>query len=128
MASLIVDEGDGSREHPLSTDRTIVGSNPQCDLTLGHRSATGTRFIIDSGARPCRITVLKGQVLLNERSVLASELRHNDLLRVGECTLLYRDPPTGDAARPRSPAQADAAATLAALARLRDRIGETPGR
>ena len=122
MARIIVDEGDGSREHTLSGDRTVVGSNPQCDLQLRHRSATGTRFVIDSGARPARLTVLKGDVLLNDRSVLASELRHHDSLRVGEVSLLYLDPPAGGRSVPLSPALADAADTLRALERLRDSL------
>jgi hypothetical protein len=128
MASIIVDEGDGTREHRLSNDRTVVGSNPQCDVQLRHRSATGTRFVIDALSRPCRIAVLKGEVLLNDRSVLSAELRHNDLLRVGETTLHYLDPPAGGAARPQSPALADAADTLRALQRLRDTLDEPPRR
>jgi hypothetical protein len=99
-----------------------VGSNPQCDVQLRHRSATGSRFVIDALARPCRLTVLKGEVLLNDRSVLSSELRHNDLLLVGETTLRYVDPPAGRPPPPPSPALADAADTLRALERLRDSL------
>jgi len=128
MASLIVDEGDGARVHPLGGDRTVVGSNPQCDLQLRHRSTTGTRFVIDSAGRPVRIAVLKGEVLLNDRPVLAAELRHNDTLRVGEATLLYLDPPQGGAATPRSPALADAEATLRALQKLGEALSRPPGR
>lgn len=127
MASIIVDEGDGAHEHRLSNDRTVVGSNPQCDVQLRHRSATGTRFVIDSLGRPCRISVLKGEVLLNDRSVLASDLRHNDLLRVGETTLLFVDRPEGPSPPP-SPALADAADTLRALQQLRDTLDEPPRR
>ena len=122
MASIIVDEGAGSREHALSGDRTVVGSNPQCDVQLRHRSATGTRFVIDSAGRPARLTVLKGDVLLNDRAVLACALRHHDSLRVGEVSLLYLDPPAGGPKVPPSPALADAADTLRALERLRDAL------
>ena len=121
MASIIVDEGEGSHEHPLSRDRTIVGSNPQCDVRLRHRSATGSRFVIDSAASPARLTVLKGDVFLNDRSVLSSELRHHDSLRVGDVSLLYLDPPAAPRA-PASPAPADGADTLRALERLRDSL------
>ena len=123
MASFIVDEGEGAREHRLTGGRTVVGSNPQCDLQLRHRSATGTRFIVESASRPARIAVLKGEVLLNDRPVLAADLRHNDLLRAGETTLLFLDPPAGGRFTPQSPAQADAADTLRALQRLRDALG-----
>lgn len=121
MASIIVDEGDGSRELPLPRDRTLVGSNPQCDVQLRHVTATGTRFVIDAAVQPARVTVLKGEVLLNDRVVLASDLRHNDTLRAGEATLLFLDPPEGAPAHA-SPALADAADTLRALQRLRDSL------
>jgi hypothetical protein len=122
MASIIVDEGGGSRQPPLSGDRTVVGSNPQCDVQLRHLSATGTRFVIDSAGRPARVSVLKGEVLLNDRAVLASELRHHDTLSIGEVTVLYVDPPPGGLTMPDSPAFADAADTLRALERLRDAV------
>ena len=123
MASIIVDEGDGARVHPLGRQRTIVGSNPRCDLQLRHLSATGTRFAIEAGERPARVKVLKGEVQLNGRVVLACELKHNDRLQVGEATLLFVDPPEG---APLSPAQADAAATLRALQELSDALGRPP--
>ncbi|HZL99547.1 MAG TPA: FHA domain-containing protein [Planctomycetota bacterium] len=126
MASIIVDEGDGGRVHPLDRARTVVGSNPRCDLQLRHLSATGTRFVIESAGRPARIRVLKGEVRLNGRVVLASELRHNDALGVGETTLIYVDPPADGRATPQSPAQADAAATLRALQELSDALGRPP--
>ena len=63
----------------------------------------------------------KGDVFLNDRSVLSSELRHHDSLRVGEVSLLYLDPPAAPRA-PASPALADAADTLRALERLRDSL------
>ncbi|HVQ25500.1 MAG TPA: FHA domain-containing protein [Planctomycetota bacterium] len=122
MASIIVDEGDGPRQLQLPRDRTLVGSNPQCDVQLRHVTATGTRFVIDAAVQPARVTVLKGEVLLNDRVVLASDLRHNDTLRAGEATLLFLDPPEGGARAPASPAQADAADTLRALERLRDSL------
>lgn len=121
MASIILDEGDGPRELPLPRDRTLVGSNPQCDVQLHHVTATGTRFVIDAAVQPARVTVLKGEVLLNDRVVLAADLRHNDTLRAGEATLLFLDPPEGAPVHA-SPALADAADTLRALRRLRDSL------
>jgi ferric-dicitrate binding protein FerR (iron transport regulator) len=126
MASMIVDEGDGAQEHPLSNDRTVVGSNPACDIRLHHVTATGSRFIVDRSAKACRISVLKGEVLLNDRSVVTAQLRHNDTLRVGEATLLYQDPPAGGAARPSSPAMTKASQTLRDLRRLLESISEPP--
>jgi hypothetical protein len=127
MASLIVDEGQGAREHPLCDDRTVVGSNPRCTIRLHHVTATGTRFVLDRGQRPARLSVLKGEVLLNDRSVVTAELRHEDTLRVGACSLRYRDPPTAADAPPRSPAMDEAARTLADLSRLLDSLGRPAG-
>jgi hypothetical protein len=91
MARIIVNEGEGPRSIALSAERTVVGSNPKCDVVLRHDSALGVRFAIERTPDGYRVDVIKGVVLLNETETRSAQLAHNDTLRIGESMVLFKE-------------------------------------
>lgn len=91
MARLIINEGNGPQARELS-GVVSLGSNPNCDVVLSHRSAMGVRLELKPLKFGYRAQVIKGSVSLNGKALDMADLDHNDQLQVGDVLLLYKQP------------------------------------
>jgi len=95
MARIIINEGTGPRDVPLS-GVVVLGSNPSCDVVLEHDSAIGCRVELKPLRWGYRAQCVKGEMLVNEEPAEMADLEHNDTLRVGDVMVLYKQPESAE--------------------------------
>ena len=120
MARLIINEGDGPRTVELQGVLS-VGSNPGCDIVLGHHTAIGVRAELKPLRFGYRVSIAKGELLVNGRATEMADLEHNDTLKVGEVLILYKQP-EGEAFDPSGGARAAGAGPGGPVELLRDEV------
>ena len=77
----------------LTGERTVIGRDPNCDLTLEFEGLGARHLLLQSDANGTEIFHLDGEsTLLNGRSVEAAALENGDELRFGPVHAVYLDP------------------------------------
>lgn len=93
MAKLVISLNNVNvREFPLQSERITIGRNPDNDIALDDGVVSGQHAAIQLKPKPT-ITDLNSTngTLLNGSPITKAELRHNDILRIGNHELRFID-------------------------------------